>query len=211
MTSLGISRMNDDLFEDVPPPYQRNSLGIQDLETSHRNRSISTQIPQSLPANIFTRDRVKSVQPTTTSKSQIPSTLYPSLSDADRLFAPVDILESECTSIEVYLKEIWEAGYGVHTGIFKKLSKIVDNGGETSWRTVKLEWINEHLILHENPKSNQIQLKHSVIGIDRNCIAHPHTLTIQQVNGKIMKFGFPNADSFNSWQIFLINKQKTFK
>lgn len=206
--------MNDDDYEDSPPPYQRkirNSLGLQDPITSHRNRSLSSQIPHAFPPSIVPRERGKSVQPTSNAPSQIPNSLYPSLSDVDRLFIPHDNVVSDCTSIDVYLKEIWEAGYGVHTGIFKKLSKIVDNGGETSWRTVKLEWLNDQLCYHENLKSSPIPLKHSVFGIDRNCIAHPHTLTIQQVNGKIMKFGFPNANSFNSWQIFLNNKQKTFK
>jgi hypothetical protein len=156
----------------------------------------------------MTRERGKSAQPTN-DRPEI-SNLYPSLSDADLLFIPVENIQSESKSIQVYIKEIWEAGFGVHIGIFKKLSKIADNGGETSWRIAKLEWTNNQLIFHENSKIVPIPLKHSAFGIDKNSTAHPHTLTIQQVNGKIIKVGFPTLNDLISWRTFLIDKQRAF-
>jgi hypothetical protein len=196
--------MNDDLYKDAPPPYIYLS-GNQVPESSVRSRSISAQIKNS--AKFFTRGRGQSAQPTSP-RSEITSNIYPSLSDADLLFNPVENTTAECRSIEVHIKEIWEGGFGVHTGLFKKLSKIADNGGETSWRTIKLEWINNQLIFHENSKTTPISMKHSGFGVDKNYKAHPHTLTIQQVNGKIMKLAFPTFDDLNSWKSFLINKQK---
>lgn len=197
MTSL---KMNDDLYEEGLPPYVRPIH-----ESSSHNRSVSAQIQTSLPSTMLTRDRGKSAQPTTTALRS----LYPSLSDADLLLVEHEPPTSECKSIEVYLKEIWEAGYGVHTGIFKKLSRIADNGKETSWRTVRLEWKNGQLVYHENSKTTLIPLKHSTFGIDKNYVAHPFILTIQQVNGKMIKFGFPNFEYFTCWQSFLIKQEKS--
>jgi hypothetical protein len=203
--------MNDD-NGDVPPPYSGPSNDLSrpgDQRSTNRTRSISAQVSQSLSSIFLQRDRRKSAQPTFATSPQIPS-LYPSLDDA--LFTlHEEQTQSDIAPIEVHLKEIWEAGYGVHTGLFKKLSKIADTGGETSWRIVKLEWFRDQLLFHENSKTNPISLKHSVFGVDRNYKAHPYTLTIQQVNGKIMKLGFPDSNSFNSWQLFLNNKQKAFK
>jgi hypothetical protein len=202
--------MNDDVYQDVPPPYS-NASGNQVPESSGRIRSISAQIKKSLQPKFVARERGKSAQPTNNRPEIVTSSLYPSLSDADLLFIPVENTQSESKSIQVYIKEIWEAGLGVHIGIFKKLSKIADNGGETSWRISKLEWTNNQLISRENSKITTIPLKHSAFGVDKNSAAHPHTLTIQQVNGTIIKVAFPTLNDLNSWRTFLIDKQRFLK
>lgn len=208
---------------DQPPPYISSENDhvpnlVPSLSLANRPRALSAQ-PRTTPSETRTslsslfRTRGASATPVTSSTRQetvetvppdLHQSLYPSIEEPDynRSREP-SVAKTETVTCPIEIKELWEAGLGVHTGMFKSLRRMSDVGGETPWRKGAFEWIpTQQLVqvrLAAGGKPIHVGIKHSAINQDKNSLGRPYTLSIHTVGGKTFKIAFPDAILMNDW------------
>jgi hypothetical protein len=107
--------------------------------------------------------------------------------------------------LKIEFMEEWEAGFGVHTGLFKSVSKLVDTGGSTDWRKGTLELMskNHQICIKEFPASSKpaltICIKHSSIIVDKTTLKKPFVLLLGLMNGKKLRLAFESKDTMDVW------------
>jgi hypothetical protein len=189
-------------MEEFLPSYEQVSLN---LPVANRTRSRTAQPSSSLSVLAANRQRGISEIPRTNTAA--PPPLYPDLNDIqgieNGMKTPKRRTISAMPPLLIEYMEEWEAGHGVHTGLFKSLSKLVDTGGSTEWKKGKLDLVTggQQLCIKDASGSNKttISIKHASVIVDKTTLKKHFVLLLGLMNGKKLRLSFESKEIMNDW------------
>ena len=199
--------MSIEMKQDHLPPYTP-SYGLPTINTIYvRPRAISEQPMHSFKENIqhvrrmsadpchVNQDTHAYIQP-----------LYPAIEEIEEEVRFLSLHNTNNNPIiasnvneKVHIKEIWEAGLGIHTGFLKSLKKKKDTGGETVWKSAEIQIVHGEVkvMIVETHQTYSYSLKYASIGLDK-ISDRKNGLYIQLVNGKTIKISFMDVISLKN-------------
>ena len=194
-------------MDEFLPSYEQITLN---LPIANRNRARTAQPSSSFSGSSSSRQRGSSEIPKTIVESfdSHPPSLYPNLNDIEGIEngrkPPKKRILSALPQHPIEFMEEWEAGHGVHTGLFKSLSKLVDTGGSTEWKKGKIDLVSEtqHIFIRDASGSGKtapftISIKHASVIVDKTTLKKPFVLLLGLMNGKKLRVAFDSKETMN--------------